>query len=235
MRILPAPIVVLVALATWGCQRGTVVQAPSAPRSPDVISPAPGSAPYSFDTARSRIDILVYRGGPMARLGHNHVMSVSSLQGQAWIHRDVARSTVRLLFEVADLVVDDPDAREAAGSEFAAEVPEKDRQGTRANMLKPEVLDAERYPTVQMHAIKVRGELPTLSITMAVTLKDVTREIEVPTRVTLEAASLQASGEFVLKQTDFGITPFSVAMGAVQVQDELKVRFDLHGRRTTSQ
>ena len=39
------------------------------------------------------------------------------------------------------------------------------------------------------------------------------------------------SGELALRQTDFGITPLSVAGGAIQVQDEVKLRFDIHARR----
>ena len=32
---------------------------------------------------------------------------------------------------------------------------------------------------------------------------------------------------FEISQTEFGITPFSVAMGALQVVDVVKVKFDL--------
>lgn len=234
MRILQALFVVVAALSGSACNRAAVVEAPTPAHTPDVTSPASGAARYAIDAARSRIDILVFRGGPMARLGHNHVMSVRSLEADVWIHAEVARSSMTMQFPVAEMVVDDADARSMLGPDFPPQVPEKDRLGTRTNMLKPEVLDAERYPLVRMRSVSVEGQLPQLDITMAVTLKDVTRDVVVPARVSLDGEAVHATGEFVLKQTDFGIKPFSVAMGAVQVQDELKVRFDLHGRRVTS-
>ena len=36
---------------------------------------------------------------------------------------------------------------------------------------------------------------------------------------------LTASGELPIKQTDLGLTPFSALLGALAVQDELRVRF----------
>ena len=38
---------------------------------------------------------------------------------------------------------------------------------------------------------------------------------------------LRVKGQFDIKQTDFGITPLNVALGALLVQDTLKIKFDL--------
>ena len=40
-----------------------------------------------------------------------------------------------------------------------------------------------------------------------------------------DATSVEARGSLALRQTDFGITPFSVAGGAIQVADVLEVSF----------
>jgi hypothetical protein len=40
-----------------------------------------------------------------------------------------------------------------------------------------------------------------------------------------------AAGELRLRQSDFGITPFSVLGGALTVEDELRVRYRLLARR----
>jgi hypothetical protein len=42
---------------------------------------------------------------------------------------------------------------------------------------------------------------------------------------------LIVSGELPIKQTDLGLTPFSAMLGALQVQDELRVRFRIVARR----
>ncbi len=44
-----------------------------------------------------------------------------------------------------------------------------------------------------------------------------------------------ASGHFELRQKDFGIKPFSAALGALKVKNELQVRFRLLARREPDQ
>jgi polyisoprenoid-binding protein YceI len=219
------------ALLLAGCPRPRVVEAPS-PAAP-VTVPAPqleGATLYAIDPAASRIHVLVYRSGPMARLGHNHVMSVQGLSGRVWIHsKALDRSGLQLRFPVNDLVVDDREARAAVGdsSEFPPDIPDKDKAGTKTNMLRAEVLDGARFPYIELVSTRISGTLPKLDIEIAITLKGATRALRVPATVTIDDRRVHASGEFMLRQTDFGITPYSVAMGALQVKDELQVRFDI--------
>ena len=62
---------------------------------------------------------------------------------------------------------------------------------------------------------------------MRVTLSvhGVERTVQAPVELEMRAGSLVANGRIALKQTDFGITPLSVLGGAIQVQDEVRVRF----------
>ena len=39
--------------------------------------------------------------------------------------------------------------------------------------------------------------------------------------------TLEASGEFPLRQSELGLTPFSAMLGALQVQDEMRVSFHI--------
>jgi hypothetical protein len=55
----------------------------------------------------------------------------------------------------------------------------------------------------------------------------VSREVQVPVRIAAEGAKLTASGEFDILQTEFGIKPFSVALGALEVQDKLHIKFSV--------
>jgi hypothetical protein len=43
----------------------------------------------------------------------------------------------------------------------------------------------------------------------------------------MAAGRISASGTAVLRQSDMGLTPLSVMLGALQVQDELTVKFKL--------
>jgi hypothetical protein len=207
--------------------------APSVPPTAPSAPPAevPGATNYRIDPQASTLDILVYRGGKFAKLGHNHVVSSKSLTGRVWMHRELARSGFEIAFPVADLIVDDPEARRAAGSEFPPEIPEGDKQGTRKNMLRAEVLDAENYPRVELKSVTVEGTLPNPQVTARITIKQSSRDVVVPVTVTVDGDRLIASGEFPIQQTEFGMKPFSVAMGALEVKDRLDVRFNIVGER----
>jgi polyisoprenoid-binding protein YceI len=183
---------------------------------------ASGAAVYAVDPGASLIAVTVRRGGVMARLGHDHVVASHTLSGYA--APGMGRADVS--FRLDQLTVDEPPLLRDAG---IATSPSADAvEGTRKNMLGP-VLDAERYPVVTLHA-----ELPTDGqLRIAVTLHGTTRRLELPAAVQVDAARLTASGTARLKQTDFGITPFSVGAGLLSVQDELEVRFHIVARRWT--
>ncbi len=190
-----------------------------------------GAIVYSVDPAESEVDILVFRGGTLARLGHNHVMAAKHLAGRAWIHPQFEKSGFDISLQVADLIVDDPDARRAAGSDFPPEIPQSDKDATRTNMLKSEVLDAERFPEVRVQATSVRGNEQRAEVTVGIAIKDVRREVTVPVALSVDSSRLVAQGEFDILQSDFGIKPFSVGFGALQVQDRLHVRFRIVATR----
>ncbi|HEY7638462.1 MAG TPA: YceI family protein [Steroidobacteraceae bacterium] len=196
---------------------------PSAPTGADTR----GATVYEVSAQSSQLAIYVFRGGKFSKLGHNHVLTSQQLAGRVWVHPEFARSGFELSFPVAQLVVDDAEARRAAGSDFPPDIPQSDKDGTRTNMLKPEVLDGERYPEVKLSSAQVGGTLEAPQVTAHITIKDQSRDVEVPVKIAVEGAQLTASGEFDILQTEFGMKPFSVALGALQVQDRLHVKFKI--------
>jgi polyisoprenoid-binding protein YceI len=191
-----------------------------------------GTTIYEVDPEASELHILVYRGGTLGRLGHNHVLSSRSLSGDAWLHPDFTRSGFQITLPVESLIIDDVQTRVVHGEQFAAQVPQKDIDGTRRNLMKPEVLDVERFPQIRLASSALTGTAADPKVMAQVTIKDVIRELEIPMTLSLEGGQLQASGEFDILQSDFGITPFSVALGALQVQDRLHVVYRIVGRQS---
>lgn len=227
-----AVLLLLLCLGLSACPRPVQPPAPppSAPPRPAPTEPAPppeGATIYEIDPRASVLHIHVFRGGTFARLGHNHVMSSKSVTGRVWMRPQFSASGFELSFPVADLIVDDSDARRAAGSDFPPDVPESDKEGTRKNMLRKEVLDAENYPKVTVKSAALAGSLQAPRITARITIKNATRDVVVPAAIAVSGDKLTATGEFDIKQTDFGMQPFSVALGAVAVQDRLHLRFAL--------
>ena len=216
---------ICLSLLLAACPRPVRPPSPAPTVPPTPAADTRGATVYEVNPRSSQLSILVFRGGKFSRLGHNHVMTSQDVSGRVWVHPEFPRSGFELSFPVAQLVVDDAEARRAAGGDFPPDIPQSDKDGTRKNMLKPEVLDGEHYPQVKLQAAKVGGTLQAPQVTARITIKDATREVEVPVQVAIEGAKLSASGEFDILQTEFGIKPFSVALGALEVQDRLHIKF----------
>jgi hypothetical protein len=183
---------------------------------------------FEIDPEPSVVTLRVQRAGPMARLGHNHLVRSGAESGQAWIAEALEKSGFDVRVSVADFVVDDPAARQKAGPDFASMLPEDARDGTRRNLLRPEVLDAERYPVIAVQAASLSGTWEAPVALADVWVKGRTMRIEVPLELQRGGGSLTAHGSFRIRQSDFGIAPFSVAGGAIQVADEVTIEFDIH-------
>ena len=226
-------VAVLLALSLSACPR---LAKPPAPGQPPVAAgmpsrpSVPGAVVYGIDSEHSDLHVLVYRGGPMARLGHNHVVSSRNVSGWVWLHPSLERSGFDIVLPVASLIVDDPDSRREEGADFEGDVPSDAREGTYANMLRAEVLDGEHFPRVTLKSSKVGGSLPRPVVTAEISVKAMTRSVEIPVQTAVDGRSLIVSGEFALKQTEFGMTPFSVALGALRVEDELRIKFKLRAQ-----
>lgn len=209
------------------------VQPPAS--APEVLLERPvdtrGAQIYSIDPDASVVHILVYRGGTFARLGHNHVVASRSLSGRAWIHPQFERSGFELSMPVASLIVDDPEDRRAHGEDFPLGLNEQDIEGTRRNMLRAEVLDAENFPTIDLRSVEVKGTLAAPAVMTRITIKGVARDIPVPLELELEGGRLKVRGELDLLQTQFGMKPFSIALGALEVQDRLHLEFTIEAER----
>ena len=205
---------------------GVVQAAPASVSTPALALPG-GSQPYKIDSAASTLHILVYRGGTLARLGHNHVISSRSVSGSIWYGAALADCGFAITVPVNELIVDDNAARAAEGEDFPLNVTEDARQGTKTNMLRDTLLDGARYPNISLQSVSLQGDLTAPQVVAALRIKDQTRQISVPVRLQSKDGSLRVQGEFELKQTDFGITPLSVAMGALLVLDAVKIKFEL--------
>ncbi|MBC8026415.1 MAG: YceI family protein [Steroidobacteraceae bacterium] len=175
----------------------------------------------------SRLQILVYRGGPMAKLGHNHVIASHHLEGAVYVTQDPLRTRFDVSFPVNELTVDEPAMREQAGVDFANVVPQNARDGTRNNLLSVALLDGANYPTIRLRAQEVVAAGEGFDVGVEIMIKDQVHTARVPVTLRREEGSLVASGEFPLKQSELGLKPFTAAMGALAVVDEMKVRFEV--------
>ncbi len=201
------------------------------PAAPSVPVAAPSGPFERYEIVASHVEIRAFREGPMAQLGHNHLISSDALAGTIDL-RDPASDT-RFTFELplASLVVDDPALRSTAGPDFAKEVPQADRDATRHNMLGPSVLDAARQPVLRLTAESMDGGPTDFVAQVRVGIRGEERIIGVPLSVQVDGDRLSAHASFKLHHADLGLTPFSVALGALHVRDEIAIDCRLEAKR----
>src|SRR5262245_54847887 len=128
---------ILLVLSFAGCPRSkqaeasssTAVQASAA--TPGALQvPGHEGRPYDVQSRESLLTILAFRGGALAKAGHNHVIASHDLTGTFYVPDDVARASFELHMPVAQLVIDEPDLRAKEGAEFPTDVPESAKEGT---------------------------------------------------------------------------------------------------------
>jgi polyisoprenoid-binding protein YceI len=222
----------LVLLGLAACQTSPPpTEIPPAPPPVAEVGGIPaGSKTWPVVPEESLLQILVYRGGAMARLGHNHVIASHQLSGTVYVLDDPTRMRFDVSFPVNELTIDEPAMREQAGSDFPPNVPQSARDGTRKNLLSEALLDGVNYPTIRLRATDVVAAGEGYDVGVEITIKDQTRNVRVPVTLERKEGALKASGEFPLKQSELGLKPFTVAMGTLVVIDEMRIRFEVSAR-----
>jgi polyisoprenoid-binding protein YceI len=210
---------------------GEPLPAASTPAASTPASTAPsGTVPaagdrYRIDPDQSELRVLVYRAGAMASLGHNHVISTHGLQGWVTFDGNASAAAFTLTVPVADFVIDDPQRRMEEGADFADSVTEDARSGTAHNMLGPAVLNAADFPALTIRSVSVTAAPGSLQARVALEVAGHASTLVVPLRLETSPHRLIVHGELALRQSSIGLTPFSVFLGALKVQDELRVKF----------
>jgi hypothetical protein len=173
------------------------------------------------------LKVLVYRAGPLANLGHNHVMVSHAVTGWVRIGSGISSSSFSLQVPAESFVVDESQERREEGGDFPGEIPEDAKSGTRRNMLSAAVLDAAEFPTVSVTSVSLSGTPDALSAELTVNVAGRETSISAPCRLTGDAGSVTAAGSMELRQTALGLTPYSLLHGALQVQDAMQLKFSI--------
>ena len=184
-------------------------------------------ARYRISAEETEVVIYVFRGGALARFGHNHVISANGIEGTITLQTDGAPSTFVLRIPVDALDVDDPDLRREAGDDFASVPSAADIAGTRDNMLGRRVLHAAEYPTLTVSG--TTEDADNANVTFEV--KQHTAEKAVPIETQVTDQSIRVTGTLELSHEELGLRPFRALAGALRVAEIMQVSFDINAIR----
>jgi polyisoprenoid-binding protein YceI len=162
-----------------------------------------------IDVQESRLTVHVGRSGMFSAFGHSHEISAPISEGLVSI-TEPASVTIRV------------DSRNMRLMD--ADVSATDREEIQKTMLGPQVLESERYPEIIFRSTSVNANgTDRWTVRGILTLHGQLRPVEVDVR----RSEGRFRGAATLKQTDFGIQPVRAAGGAVKVQNEVRIEFDI--------
>ena len=194
-------------------------------------SDEPSVEPGQVELKSSRVYVFVGKTG----LGHEHAVIGTLKSGELHFGKD--KDAGKLEFDMRTFTADTPDARRYVG--LKGETDRATQQKVNANMLGPQVLNVASFPTATLDNVSVKKQRDLKEgaaeylIEGDFTLHGVARRIRFTALDEPKKGWHHLRGRFTIRQTDFGITPFSTALGAVGVADELTIFGDLWVRPET--
>jgi polyisoprenoid-binding protein YceI len=176
--------------------------------------PAPAPTTYTILPAASVLEVHTYKAGLLGGLGHQHDIRAHAFTGTVvYDPGDPSRSSVALT-----VLTDSLRVVPAADS---ADIP------AITKAMREHVLDVAEFPEISFAStdVTVRGD--TVHLRGDLTMVGVTRPVELDLTLDATPEVLHVSGSFTVKQTDFGIHPYSAGLGTVKVKDEVAFRLDV--------
>lgn len=194
---------------------------------------ASGEHRYRVDHHSSSIRILVFRDGLLRILGHNHVIRVPELEGEIIAdkaHPNHARFRIKI--PVRKLDVDVPDDRRQAGAGFDSEVGPSAAIATKQNMLGPKVLDANKYPYIQITGMAGKTAQG-VRANSHICIRNHCIDYKIPLEIRRSETAIVATGDLTILQSDHGIVPYSLLGGALRTRDKIRILFTIIARPKT--
>lgn len=181
---------------------------------------APETRQFRILPELSVLRIKVGRAGLLARLGHNHVIVNRSITGMVLLAQD--QSSAHLAVPINGLVVDEPAERQRAGKGYESVPDAKARTDTHTNMLRPEVLDGERWPEILIDVKPVAGNGDPQLFEVILTFKGSAIALELPATLSVSNERLEVHAQFSLDHRQLGLRPFSAVGGTLRVAESLE-------------
>ncbi|MEV8637978.1 YceI family protein [Streptosporangium sp. NPDC051023] len=171
---------------------------------------------YPLGPENGRLLVRTTRTGLGAKAGHDLTLEVTRWRGEAVVDvADPARSSVTAEMDATSLEV-----REGTGG--VKPLSDSDR-GDIAKNLREKVLNTARHPTIVFRSTGVTGTAESFRVEGELTLVGVTRPVTA--ECLLDEGRVR--GSITVTQSRWGIKPYSALFGALRLNDEVGVWFDL--------
>lgn len=178
---------------------------------------------YRLAPEGSSFTVQAFAEGLFSAFAHDPVIAIRDFEGEAqFVPGTLEAAAVKIRIN-------------AKGLALTGDTKEKDRVEIETTM-RNQVLEVEKYPEIVFsssnisasrvaegrYRVRVIGDLSFHGVTQ--------KGLWITSEATVNDQQLRARGEFSLKQSDFGIKPFSAVGGTIKLKNELKFSFDIVGK-----
>lgn len=169
--------------------------------------------PLTFDAAHGELLIRTGVTGRAAKMGHRLTLAMQTWQATVAMSGD-RPSAVELTIEVNSLRV-----LRGEGGLTPLSTPEKAL--IRGNALK--CLRANEHPLIQFRSNEIEPTADGYRLTGELTIAGRTNPHLISVQIGRNGESLQVTGSSMVCHSDFGVRRYSMALGAMQVADEVEI------------
>jgi polyisoprenoid-binding protein YceI len=182
---------------------------------------------YSLVADQSTFTVQAFAEGLLSAFGHDPVFAIKDFTGYTqFVPASFESATLKIVINADSIVLTN-------------DVKEKDRLEIEQTM-REQVLEISKHPEIVFassnisvtrlaegrYRARVIGDLTFHGVTQ--------KNLWITADVFVSGDSLRAKGDFSLKQSDFGIKPFTAAGGTIKLKNELKFSFDIGAQKDES-
>ncbi len=174
------------------------------------------SGTYDIGPSQGTFRLHTSREGMAKKVGHDLVIEATSWTAKVNVDGDdISRST-------ANVTVDSRSFQVVSGTGGAKPLSDKDRKDIEDNINK-KVLNTGKFPEITFASTSVKSTGgDDVTVLGDLTITGTTR----PASMDITVAGDKATGTMNLKQSDWGIKPFSALMGALKLADALTIQVE---------
>jgi polyisoprenoid-binding protein YceI len=187
------------------------------------MTPQNISVRYAIDPKASQFTVQAFASGLISAVAHSPKIAIREWTGTVnFIPDTLSDAKLKVVIKTSSLEVLD----ELRGS---------DRRELQ-RVMNDDVLETRRFPEVVFEssvigADRQKDSVYRVNVEGRLSLHGITNGQTFISQVAFGVDSFRAHGEFTLLQTDYGIHVASIAGGTLKLQDELKFRFYVVGRK----
>ena len=185
--------------------------------------PEDATVRYDIETKESTFTVRAFATGLLSSLGHSPTIGIPEIEGEIALSPEaIEQSSMRMVVQASSLAVTD-------------DVSAKDREEINRR-IHEEVLESDSFPEIEYRSSKVSASKTAdgqywAAITGELLMRGIERTQPISARLSINGDTLRATGNFEIRQSDYGIRPVTALAGAVRLKDELKFSFDITARK----